>query len=143
MSTTTLNAASDAAVSSITRNSFPTQSKYDVSSRRVELWSPWSGHRHPSTAAGELAFMTRLRELAVTGPRREPGANSHSRRDVTALVTSLRGGMSADEMLEMAPGLRPASLVAAYGDLEARRLTSAQAWRALGITPVVCWVGSG
>jgi hypothetical protein len=109
----------------------PATTKYDVSARRIELWSPWGGTGRPSTAADEARLIDHLR--ALVDARDTPA--QHERQHVTSLVTALRNGLTAEQMLQMAPGLRPAELVAAYDALEARRVTAAAAWRAIVDAP--------
>jgi hypothetical protein len=108
--------------------------RYETSARRVELWSPWGERERPSTAAEEAAFVARLRELSADcAPA--AGEVTHRRYDITAVVTSLRNAVTADEMLRSAPGLRPQAVLAAYDYLEACRTSAARAWQALVAEP--------
>ena len=110
----------------------PTSIRYDADEHRIELWSPWYGRRRPSTATQECQFIGRLRELAALDSR--PTA-TWKRHDITAIVTALRTALTAEEMLERAPGLEPRVLVAAYDELERRRTRSADAWLAIVAAP--------
>ena len=53
----------------------------------------------------------------------------HNRSDVTAVLNALRGGLTADQLIEKVPGLPPHRLLAAYRDLDQRRSVAADAWR--------------
>ena len=98
----------------------------------VELWQPWISRAWPCTARDEQAFVRHMTELAG----RAPGASArYDRRDVTALVTALRSGLSAAELLEQARGLRPERLLAAHAHLDGARVAAADAWRTLVRTP--------
>ena len=106
----------------------PATTKYDLSARRIELWSPWGSTGRPATAAEQARFIAHLRNVVE-----DQGADavSYERQHVTSLVTALRNGLTAAQMLQMTPGLRPAALLAAHDDLEARRRTSAAAWQTI------------
>lgn len=92
----------------------------------VNMWLPWRCRNWPSTPAEEHRFVVDLTHLA------DPDATApHTRSDVTAVLNALRGGLTADQLVEKVPGLPPHRLVAAYRDLETRRAAAAQAWIAL------------
>jgi len=110
-------------------------SRYEASARRIELWSPWGERERPSTAAEEAIFIARLRELCAECPPVAAGEVTHRRYDITAVVTSLRNAVTADEMLRSAPGLRPHAVVAAYDYLEACRTSAVSAWQTLVAEP--------
>lgn len=114
------------------RTASPNSIRYDADEHRIELWSPWYGRRRPCTAIEEARFVERLRELAAMDTR---SPASWMRHDVTALVTALRTALTAEEMLERAPGLEPRILLAAYDELEARRAGAAGAWSAIVAAP--------
>lgn len=119
----------------------PATTKYDVSARRVELWSPWSRAGRPGTAADEARLVVHLRTLAgaeqATTGACSAKAPSYARQHVTALVTALRSALTGEQMLQSAPGLQPRALLAAYDDLECRRAISAAAWQAIVDVPTV------
>ena len=58
------------------------------------------------------------------------------RRDVTVLITALRGGQTLDELLAQAPGARPHRLLAAHRELDGRLLLAEHAWRTIAIDPI-------
>jgi hypothetical protein len=96
----------------------------------TEIWHPWASRLWPATTADEDRFVHRLEALGGDADRFE-------RRDVTALVTALRGGLTADELFEQARGLRPGRLLAAHRSLEHRRSDAATAWSAIVSDPSV------
>lgn len=85
-------------------------------------WHVWPGRHWPLTASEEVAFVTELREHA--GGR----DNSYDRGDTTALLNAIRCGVTIETVLQHAPGVRAARLLAAYEDLEDRRSHSEDAW---------------
>jgi hypothetical protein len=92
----------------------------------VNMWLPWRCRNWPSTPDEEHRFVV---ELAL---RADPDATGrHNRSDVTAVLNALRGGLTADQLIEKVPGLPPHRLLAAYRDLEQRRSVSADAWRSV------------
>lgn len=91
----------------------------------TEIWHPWASRMWPSTTTEEQIFVTQLHRLNDGTPDR------YERRDVTALVTALRSGLTTDELFERASSLRPARLLAAHIDLEVRRTDAENAWRAI------------
>lgn len=101
--------------------------------RSSGAWLPWNGPGRPASAAEERRFVVRLTDLAeqVTSEAFDPDGTGWTRRDVTAVVTALRCGLSADELLERAPGLVPGRLVAAHRAVEALRRGSERAWNQL------------
>lgn len=92
----------------------------------VNMWLPWRCRNWPSTPAEEHRLVVELAHLA------DPDATDrHTRSDVTAVLNALRGGLTADQLLEKVPGLPPHRLLAAYRDLEQRRAAAADAWYAI------------
>lgn len=92
----------------------------------TNLWLPWRCRNYPVTPTEEHRFVVELARLA------EPAATSaHTRSDLTAVLNGLRGGLTADELIERVPGLPPHRLLAAYRDLEVRRAAAAAAWDAI------------
>ena len=85
----------------------------------------------PSTAREEAAFVADLARLAGD----VPAARDFDRRDVTAVVTALRCGLTADDLLSRARGLRPARLLAAHRHLDLARSAGEEAWRSIVINP--------
>jgi len=101
----------------------------------VELWHPWVSRFWPSTAREEAAFVADL-QSHVSAQGADAGTpRDFDRRDVTALVTALRCGLTVDELLSRARGLRPRRLLAAHGHLDTARATGAEAWEAIVRTP--------
>jgi hypothetical protein len=97
----------------------------------VELWHPWVTRHWPSTATEEALFVTQLEMLA----EQQSHAPMFDRRDVTALVTALRCGLTVDELLERARGLKPARLLAAHRYLDGERRRGQEAWQAIVADP--------
>lgn len=92
----------------------------------TNLWLPWRCRNWPVTPAEEHRFVVELARLA------DPAAtSSHTRSDITAVLNGLRGGLTADELVDKVPGLPPHRLLAAYRDLEQRRAASVAAWEAI------------
>lgn len=91
--------------------------------RRAE--GPWSGPGVPSTAADEQVFVDELRRMV--GRR----TATYERPELTVLMTALRSGLPAGDVLGQAPGIDPRRLLAAYRDLEARRSVAEHAWHAI------------
>ena len=97
----------------------------------AELWQPWISRAWPCTAGEEQAFVDGLCTRAPAAP----AAGGFDRRDVTALVTALRSGLTAAELLDQARGLRPQRLLAAHSHLEGARRAAQDAWKSLVRTP--------
>jgi hypothetical protein len=93
------------------------------------IWHPWAGRGWPCTASEESQLLADLR--AVAGADASSSSDSPTRRSSTALVTALRCGVGADELLARAPGLLPVALLAAHRDLDHRRRVAVAAWEAL------------
>ncbi len=91
----------------------------------VEISQPWGGRMWPCSEVEEVTFIADLRRRSLSD------GDDFDRRDVTALVTALRSGLSADDLLDSARGLKPARLIAAHHALDSRRLTAVEAWRAI------------
>lgn len=96
----------------------------------VEVASPWTGRQSPCSATEELAFVEELEVLSG-----DHDVDEFERRDVTVLITALRCGLTPDELLAQAPGVRPHRLLAAHRELEGRRLISEHAWRTISVDP--------
>lgn len=103
----------------------PTQASHPVS------WLPWANPNRPATAAEERDF---VQELAA---RCSGQIQEHRRGDTTAMLNALRGGLTVTEVLENAPGLKPARLYGAYLALDSLRAASEIAWFALQAAPSV------
>ena len=99
----------------------------------VELWHPWVSRFWPSTAREETAFVADLQARAAVGV--DAAGRDFDRRDVTALVTALRCGLTVEELLARARGLRPARLLAAHRHLELARAAGQGAWQSIVATP--------
>lgn len=95
-------------------------------------WHLWPVERAwPASAEEEATFVTELMEASS----REPGEASYRRAEVTAIVTALRNGAGAHDVLAWACGLRPSDLLAAYNDLDRRRREALEAWHELAEDP--------
>lgn len=93
-------------------------------------WHPWPVDRSwPASSSEEVAFVAHLADASSGESVR------HDRADVTVLVTALRNGAAAPEVLAWACGIRPGRLLAAYHDLERRRADAARAWRRIAAEP--------
>jgi hypothetical protein len=91
----------------------------------AEISQPWGGRMWPCSAVEEVAFVADLRRRSLSE------VSEFDRRDVTALVTALRSGLSADDLLDSARGLKPTRIVAAHRALDSRRTVAVEAWRAI------------
>jgi hypothetical protein len=125
MSTRTIEPAQHRHTSS--RSSAPKRSLHTVP---VEVANPWAGRQSPSTAAEEQAFVDELEVLSG-----DHDVDEFERRDVTVLITALRGGLTPDELFAQAPGVKAHRLLAAHRELEGRRLISEHAWRTITVDP--------
>ena len=116
----------------------PTTTQESVRRHRpspLEIWHPWASRMWPSTTTEESMFVEHLRRMC-------DGVPGHfERRDVTALVTALRCGLTADELFERARGLRPERLLAAHIGLEARRADAEDAWNEIVADPTSSTLG--
>jgi hypothetical protein len=92
---------------------------------RLYAWQLWPGRNWPLTAEEELVFEAELVELANGRKKRRLTV---SRGEITALCNAMRCGLTVEELLERAPGLKPAGLLAAYDLLEKLRARSVGAW---------------
>lgn len=90
------------------------------------IWLPWRCRNWPVTPAEEHRFVVELAQHAD-----HVIAETCTRSDITAVLNALRGGLTADELVDKVPGLPPSRLLAAYRDLESRRSAAAAAWHAL------------
>jgi hypothetical protein len=91
---------------------------------------PWRCRGYPATTAEESAFSLELAQMANAAPGRDerPG---HARSEITAVLNALRGGLTAQELVQRLPGLDPIRLLDAYCQLERLRSRSVQAWEAI------------
>ena len=90
-------------------------------------WLPWAGVRRPATTRDEASFVDDLQARA----HRPPSHTRPRRTDVTTVLNALRGGLTVDQLFDLAPGADATRLLVAHADLEARRVRSAAAWRHL------------
>ena len=97
----------------------------------IEVANPWRGRQTPSTAEEEHDLVSDLEVLCGDG-----AVDEFERRDVTVLITALRGGLTLYELLAQAPGARPHRLLAAHRELDGRRLLAEHAWRTIAIDPI-------
>jgi hypothetical protein len=94
----------------------------------IEVANPWSGRQSPCTAEEERVLVAELEVLAGDDP-----AEVFERRDVTVLITALRGGLTATELFAQAPGAHAPRLLAAHRELDGRRLLAEHAWRTITV----------
>jgi hypothetical protein len=92
---------------------------------RTYAWQLWPGRNWPATAAEEAVFEAELVERAGGRKKRKIAV---SRGEITAVCNALRCGLTAEELFKKAPGMKPASLLAAYDALEKMRAHSVGAW---------------
>lgn len=95
------------------------------------MWHVWPGQWWPLLPDQEAAFVA---ELVAASPAR---ATKPDRDDITSLLNILRCGADLSTVIQVAPGIKPARLLAAYRLLEARRSESEQAWLAIENDPDV------
>lgn len=98
---------------------------------RTHLWHLWPGRHWPLTHAEEAAFAA---ELAALTSGRRPKA---TRGDITAVLNALRCGLSVQELLLVAGGLKPNRLLVAYQELDRRLQSSAASWAAIVNHPTI------
>lgn len=94
-------------------------------------WHVWPGRHWPATAQEERQLVAELIELCG-----EPCEN-FDRGDLTAMLNALRCGVTVVDVLESAPGLDPARMLAAYEHLEGLRATAVDAWTELMGSPTI------
>ena len=92
---------------------------------RLYAWQLWPGRNWPLTATEELAFEAALVEAANGRKKRRLTV---ARGDITAICNAMRCGLTVDELMTRAPGIKPTVLLAAYDLLEKLRLRSVNAW---------------
>jgi hypothetical protein len=101
--------------------------------RTVMPWHPWPAERAwPASARDELAFVASLTTLCA-GDRKLP----YERADATVLITALRNGATAPEVLAWLPGVQAGAVLAAALDLELRLRAALAAWARLQAAPGV------
>jgi hypothetical protein len=98
----------------------------------IEVANPWRGRQTPCTAQEEHNMVSDLEEISG-----DADVDEFERRDVTVLITALRGGLTAHELLDQAPGARAPRLLAAHRELDGRRLLSEHAWRTIAVDPTL------
>lgn len=94
----------------------------------LEVAGPWTGRQFPASAIEEAAFVDQLELLSGFDD-----VDEFERRDVTVLLTALRCGLDPEDLLDQAPGVKPARLLAAHRELETRRLLSEHAWQTIAV----------
>ena len=92
---------------------------------RTYAWQLWPGRNWPATASEERVFEATLVEQAGGRKKRKIAV---TRGEITAVCNALRCGLTAEELFAKAPGMKPASLLAAYDALERMRAHSVGAW---------------
>jgi hypothetical protein len=98
------------------------------------IWHLWPGRHWPLLQSEEAQFVADLTQRA--GTRR----TAFDRGNLTAVLNSLRCGLSVDELFNVAPGLDPAGLLVAYQWVDTLRATSADAWKAIVAAPTLATV---
>jgi hypothetical protein len=97
-----------------------------------EVPGPWTGRQYPASALEESIFVDQLELLSGYND-----VDEFERRDVTVLLTALRCGLTPEQLLEQAPGVKPARLLAAHRELETRRMLSEHAWQTITVDGTV------
>lgn len=101
---------------------------------RTFIWQLWPGRNWPCTAVEEAQFVEDLKakvdSSSTVAVKRRSGA-AFDRNDVTALMNSLRCGLTCDDLLTRAPGLKPDRLLHAYVEIDRLRAQSVAAWDAI------------
>jgi hypothetical protein len=92
---------------------------------RLYAWQLWPGRNWPLTAAEEAQFEADLLEVANGRKKRRLTV---TRGEITAVCNAMRCGLTVEELLKRAPGIKPTVLLAAYDMLEKLRLRSVNAW---------------
>jgi hypothetical protein len=93
------------------------------------LWHVWPARHWPSSAPEETAFLAAL-EQAATGL--DPAqVLPFERGDLTTVLNALRNGMHLDELVAVAPGVRPDRLLSAYRHIDTLRRRSVTSFVAL------------
>ena len=77
-----------------------------------------------------MQFVTDLQHLCTPHSDGPPG-----REHYTAVLNALRCGIPASDVLQLAPGMFATDLLAAYVDLERRRMQAWQAWQEITEDP--------
>lgn len=99
--------------------------------RTTYLWHIWPARHWPSSAQEERRFVDDLTQRAtLTAGEVRP----FERGDLTAVLNTLRNGMSLDELLSVAPGVHIDRLLSAYRHIDAQRQQSYDAFHALCLT---------
>lgn len=91
-------------------------------------WSPWTMASRPSTTSEESRF---VRVLADAAAGVGNDSAEFARPDVTLLLNALRCGLTVPRLVEVAPGVRPERLLAAYRHLDAALERAIRAWHDL------------
>jgi hypothetical protein len=93
----------------------------------TRFWHVWPSRRWPLLPDEERVFVRRLKRLAAgcTSTTIDP------RGDITAVLNALRCGLSADQLVELAPGISPADLLTAYTTLERLLREARKDWVAI------------
>lgn len=105
-----------------------------LSTPKRRMWQLLPGRHWPMLAEQEAAFVARITELA-DGKKVKP-----SRDDLIMLLTALRCGTDADVLLEHAPGIDAASLLACYSWIDKLRVVSVDAWLQIEQNPSIATV---
>ena len=99
---------------------------------QAEVSNPWNGRQSPCTSAEEATFVDELEVLSGYDD-----VDEFERRDVTVLLTALRGGLMPRDLIAQAPGVKPNRLLAAHREIESRRLIAEHAWRTITVDPSI------
>lgn len=99
---------------------------------KTHLWHLWPGRHWPLTHAEEAAFVADLSARCDEGQRARA-----TRGDMTAVLNAMRCGLSVDELLQVAGGLRPGRLLVAYQELDRRLQGVVSAWAEIVNRPTI------
>ena len=94
------------------------------------LWHLWPARNWPFAPAEERLFVDEL-TAACAAPAAAGDVAEFDRGDATALLNSLRCGLSWDDLAGFVPGADPRRLLAAYRALDKARAVSAAAFEQL------------
>lgn len=95
----------------------------------THLWHAWPGRHWPLLASEEEAFVADLVDASEGGPR------PFDRDELSLVLTAMRSGVNVAEVVRMAPGVHPGSLLGAYVRLDEALKRSLVAYHAIVTSP--------
>ena len=102
------------------------------------LWHLWPARNWPFAPVEERLFVDDL-VAACAAPSATGDAAEFDRGDATAVLNSLRCGLSWDGLAGFVPGADPRRLLAAYRALDKARAVSTAAFEQLLADTGACW----